>query len=1556
MSMVLVNTSLVMAVPPPPSDAVNGIQYIEGDWTVAGSESYTNEVIFLTGNLTIPVGATLTLTNTTILMNTSAAFAYHVEVNGTLVMHDGGDGYTPMDAMDSDSSNITANNTANAHYFWINSGANVQISNSQIHYVGDNTNIPPDTMGGIYITSNNVQIQNSLIADNQHGLIFDSVMPALLQDNNISDNAGIGLAIFNTTTSGFDATGTISNNNIITNTGAGILISVDTVNLEMFGLNVSENGFGVNVVSNGTVTLNVHDCMIWRNDGSSGSGYAGFYVMTSNGTSINVTVENNEISENTCGGIHIGYDTNKADIAPWNALVTVRYNRIFGNNAGWRLNAQNNLVVTIEDNYLGGSSYLSEGGQFIIGYNTQGINNAPCNNVTLNLINNEFNYGLPSDFWEISHAFRTGAVLKLDVTIDGNIIDGAGELMALFLIGEDWNDYVLPETIIANVMNNEIRIKDDDSNDVDTRQMYVFNALNNIELNFHDNYYWSQAKLDFMTSWEKGGLLWAGTADWVNASIENNTFILDPIDFTFVESADTVAGLIYVWADVEVDCDINYNYFEVYDIADDYLYCPYFIMIGQDESFWDNADCENITLDFIGNEIIQTIVGGGQTGVGTLRVMCNDQLTANLIGNDITLNHLGDSSGGSADFEGVFKIGDWDGDGTANDVYLICNDNNIQGNFGTNVDAGGAMRVDASNNITVEMNNNVMQGWWSYPPADESNAYDFGVRIGYWCYSSGINAENVVVTMNNNIIGPGGVGSAIIVGANNNVTFTADGGEVIGALYGDCGSTGSFGVEHTYGNGITLLAENCIDADINNLDIYENRGAGIFIESVNDADVDIMNCDIYDNDWHGIYMRSQNGKVNADGSIEECAIYDNGDDWNGDLGEYGSGLWCEEAIVDLVNCTFDNPLSDYELELIGESNVTALNTTFNKNNVYIEGVTQALLRGNDTYADTTLTNWDIISDGSFRITIDGDTQNIDGIDFTVGAPMAVMANAATVIQNALQAVGTGGYTGATCTWSNGQNRFMVRSGTFGVSSTITYLTTSTGTVGTDISGLTASPNGYWMACNNGTIEPGTGSWLDVYWFMHVKAEQLGTGFGLPLTDITVTDDTPGVVGTGITANDGFRRWFVVNEYYETTTVKTFYTPHTADAVKGAATGSTIETMDMSKDVIVILDYVTLPPIADAGPDQTVNDGVNITFDGSGSTDDFWIANWTWVIAGVTNGTYYGETVTIPSLGVGVYNVTLTVTDAEGYTDTDNVIITVVDVTPPVANAGPDQTVDEDTVVTFDGSGSTDDVGIVNYTWTFTDGTAQTLYGVAPTYTFAEPGVYTVNLMVTDAVGLSDNDTVVITVLDTTAPIPDPGVGQTIPEGGTVVIDGSGSQDNDGVVDYTWTFNDGVNDVVVDGPILNHTFLLAGNYTITLTCTDAAGNSASSTTYVVVNDVTAPFVFVVAPGDDLSGIPLDWSLVIVFSEPMDTASVEAAFAITGTTVTSFVWDDSDTYVTVNLDVLTYETTYTFSVNPKKEEKPPAPKETETPPAEPAAPPTETTPTEPGDVGADEAVTE
>jgi peptide/nickel transport system permease protein len=85
--------------------------------------------------------------------------------------------------------------------------------------------------------------------------------------------------------------------------------------------------------------------------------------------------------------------------------------------------------------------------------------------------------------------------------------------------------------------------------------------------------------------------------------------------------------------------------------------------------------------------------------------------------------------------------------------------------------------------------------------------------------------------------------------------------------------------------------------------------------------------------------------------------------------------------------------------------------------------------------------------------------------------------------------------------------------------------------------------------------------------------------------------------------------------------------------------------------------------------------------------------------------------------------------------------------PPHADAGPDQVVAWGTRVVLDGSNSTDDIGIANYTWTFDyGGIIYTLKGeVNNTHIFALAGVFNVTLNVTDTDGHWDTDVVMITV-------------------------------------------------------------------------------------------------------------------------------------------------------------------------------------------------------------------
>jgi len=111
------------------------------------------------------------------------------------------------------------------------------------------------------------------------------------------------------------------------------------------------------------------------------------------------------------------------------------------------------------------------------------------------------------------------------------------------------------------------------------------------------------------------------------------------------------------------------------------------------------------------------------------------------------------------------------------------------------------------------------------------------------------------------------------------------------------------------------------------------------------------------------------------------------------------------------------------------------------------------------------------------------------------------------------------------------------------------------------------------------------------------------------------------------------------------------------------TATTAQAGDTGADVLQLrwVPPPNQPPVANAGPDQTVTDSDSngtetVTLDGSGSYDvDGTIAAYEWK----EGTTVLGTTVTInPSLSVGTHTVTLTVTDNQGAQGTDTVVVTV----------------------------------------------------------------------------------------------------------------------------------------------------------------------------------------------------------------------------------------------------------------------------------------------------------
>lgn len=77
---------------------------------------------------------------------------------------------------------------------------------------------------------------------------------------------------------------------------------------------------------------------------------------------------------------------------------------------------------------------------------------------------------------------------------------------------------------------------------------------------------------------------------------------------------------------------------------------------------------------------------------------------------------------------------------------------------------------------------------------------------------------------------------------------------------------------------------------------------------------------------------------------------------------------------------------------------------------------------------------------------------------------------------------------------------------------------------------------------------------------------------------------------------------------------------------------------------------------------------------------------------------------------------------------------------PVADAGADRTVPAGQTVAFDGSGSSDDVGVVRWEWSLSyAGSPLRFGGEYARFTFERAGLYQVTLTVYDAAGNYDTD-------------------------------------------------------------------------------------------------------------------------------------------------------------------------------------------------------------------------
>ncbi len=287
----------------------------------------------------------------------------------------------------------------------------------------------------------------------------------------------------------------------------------------------------------------------------------------------------------------------------------------------------------------------------------------------------------------------------------------------------------------------------------------------------------------------------------------------------------------------------------------------------------------------------------------------------------------------------------------------------------------------------------------------------------------------------------------------------------------------------------------------------------------------------------------------------------------------------------------------------------------------------------------------------------------------------------------------------------------------------------------------------------------------------------------------------------------------------------------------------------SSPATVTISTKNSPPVANAGPDQTITTGATVQLDGSRSTDvDGDALTYSWSLVSVPAGstaTLSNRAIVNPTFVAdkkGTYTVQLVVNDGTFNSTPSQVSISDVN-SPPVANAGTGQTVVSHTLLTLDGSRSTDvDGDSLTYTWSIlnapTGSTAvlSNVHAVKPTFTIDLLGDYVIQLIVNDGTVNSNPATVTVTT-ENSPPVANAGPAQTVPLGSVVTLDGTGSSDVDGqALTYAWS--------ILSAPT-NSTAILslstsatpsfiadkAGNYVIQLIVNDGIVNSQPATVMI-----------------------------------------------------------------------------------------------------------------------------
>ncbi|MFT3838765.1 MAG: myxosortase-dependent M36 family metallopeptidase [Myxococcaceae bacterium] len=301
---------------------------------------------------------------------------------------------------------------------------------------------------------------------------------------------------------------------------------------------------------------------------------------------------------------------------------------------------------------------------------------------------------------------------------------------------------------------------------------------------------------------------------------------------------------------------------------------------------------------------------------------------------------------------------------------------------------------------------------------------------------------------------------------------------------------------------------------------------------------------------------------------------------------------------------------------------------------------------------------------------------------------------------------------------------------------------------------------------------------------------------------------------------------------------------------------------VTAQVVVTVKNVNRAPVAVAVAPPTANEHTTVTLDGAGSSDpDGDTLTYAWAVTGTgpTGSQLNNATQAAATFDTGDVSadtpVTLTLTVSDGtLSSTATVVVNVLDKNnAPVAVATGPASANSRSVVTLDGSGSTDaDGNPLTYLWSQVAGPGVQLSdasAIAPTFTAPQVTTdTTVGFVLTVSDGSLSNTSAPVSIVihkDNRKPVANAGEALTVDEGAQVKLLGALSSDPDGDgLTYTWTQTAGTPSVTLSSATTaNPTFTAPDvsadtELTFSLVVNDGAVDSDPATVVVTVKNVNS----------------------------------------------------------------------------------------------------------------------